>query len=763
MADIAEIGFRADTSDLVDAKAKLEAIAPAAGKAERASDKLNQSLSETGSAAQRAAAGGMQVKNMNIAVAGSAKAKRDAVAAAAAADTRAAGAAQAAAAATMAQGEAADVATSKLLRMRNAANQNVRQIQRMSGSFSGLAAQGQDIGVTAAMGMNPLIIGLQQGTQAASQFEMAMQGGASASSVLGAALRSLFSPTTIITIAIVTLVAAGLQMVDWANLAKTALNAFADVLVTIAPIAATVGVILGIAFAPSIAASIWAISTAIVTGLMAAITGIVATIGAVPILIGAAITSLFVFRDEITQALGVDIIGVVKSTINAIIGGFVGAYNAIIAVWSSLPAAFADLAVQAANALISGIESAVDYITKKVENFYNTIAGLSGGLVERVELGTIDLPEINNPNAGAAAGVLADATKAAQSAQGIDYVGEAYDFVGNMAERAADKVRDLASAIDLTDETKKKKGGKTDAEKFEDIVNGAERSIASLQAERDAIGLSEIATAKLKYETQLLNEAKQKNIDLSPAQRETLMGLAHDMASLEVETKRVREAFEFAKDVTKGFFNDFAQGIIEGEGFWESFGNAALNALDKIVDKLLDEVLNAIFEVNNAAGGSGGILGGLLGLIGLGGGGGGGSDPWAGMRLAKGAAFANDNIQRFAKGGDFTNSVVSRSTPFSFASGTAMGEMGEAGPEAIVPLKRMGNGDLGVAAAMPQAANTNQGPQVPGVLKIDITGTLGRKELEQAVEQGVEQGIRDFNDYALPARVNEIAGQPRVR
>jgi lambda family phage tail tape measure protein len=48
----------------------------------------------------------------------------------------------------------------------------------------------------------------------------------------------------------------------------------------------------------------------------------------------------------------------------------------------------------------------------------------------------------------------------------------------------------------------------------------------------------------------------------------------------------------------------------------------------------------------------------------------------------------------FAKGGAFTNSIVTRPTTFAFAKGTGL--MGEAGPEAIMPLKRSPNGSLGV-------------------------------------------------------------------
>jgi TP901 family phage tail tape measure protein len=62
---------------------------------------------------------------------------------------------------------------------------------------------------------------------------------------------------------------------------------------------------------------------------------------------------------------------------------------------------------------------------------------------------------------------------------------------------------------------------------------------------------------------------------------------------------------------------------------------------------------------------------------------------------------AKGNVFPFAKGGGFTNSIVDRETFFRFAkgSGFANGVMGEAGPEAVVPLRRMSDGNLGVATA----------------------------------------------------------------
>jgi lambda family phage tail tape measure protein len=73
----------------------------------------------------------------------------------------------------------------------------------------------------------------------------------------------------------------------------------------------------------------------------------------------------------------------------------------------------------------------------------------------------------------------------------------------------------------------------------------------------------------------------------------------------------------------------------------------------------------------------------------------GGSVTTTGPSFAKGGAF-DVGLKTFAKGGMFTNSIVSSPTLFKFAQGTGL--MGEAGPEAIMPLKRDSSGNLGVRA-----------------------------------------------------------------
>ena len=69
-------------------------------------------------------------------------------------------------------------------------------------------------------------------------------------------------------------------------------------------------------------------------------------------------------------------------------------------------------------------------------------------------------------------------------------------------------------------------------------------------------------------------------------------------------------------------------------------------------------------------------------------------------KFANGGVFENGNVKAFANGG-----VVSQPTYFPMAGGS-MGLMGEAGAEAIMPLRRAANGDLGVQAVS-QPATVN--------------------------------------------------------
>ena len=106
------------------------------------------------------------------------------------------------------------------------------------------------------------------------------------------------------------------------------------------------------------------------------------------------------------------------------------------------------------------------------------------------------------------------------------------------------------------------------------------------------------------------------------------------------------------------------------------------------------------------------------------------------LAKAKGAAF-DYGVEKFAKGGMFTNSIVAQPTLFKFAKGTGL--MGEAGPEAIMPLKRDSNGNLGVRAESPQqnvsvVINNNTTAQATAE---EVTDSRGRRRIEVTIGEMV--------------------------
>jgi phage-related minor tail protein len=74
---------------------------------------------------------------------------------------------------------------------------------------------------------------------------------------------------------------------------------------------------------------------------------------------------------------------------------------------------------------------------------------------------------------------------------------------------------------------------------------------------------------------------------------------------------------------------------------------------------------------------------------------------WIGNLFAKGDVFPSVAARRYGGSlslADYENQVIEAPTLFRFARGGAMGVMGEAGPEAVMPLRRGSDGKLGVAA-----------------------------------------------------------------
>lgn len=113
---------------------------------------------------------------------------------------------------------------------------------------------------------------------------------------------------------------------------------------------------------------------------------------------------------------------------------------------------------------------------------------------------------------------------------------------------------------------------------------------------------------------------------------------------------------------------------------------------------------------------------------------------------ALGGAWSS-GVQMFANGGAFTNSVVSTPTAFGMAGGRA-GVMGEAGPEAIMPLTRTSSGKLGVLAAG-GGSGTAISISVPVTVVTQDRGSEGMQIDQQALSRNLQSQMQAVAEKAV--------------
>lgn len=158
---------------------------------------------------------------------------------------------------------------------------------------------------------------------------------------------------------------------------------------------------------------------------------------------------------------------------------------------------------------------------------------------------------------------------------------------------------------------------------------------------------------------------------------------------------------------------------------------------DKFTQDILDDLLRIIIRATIIAPLAQGILSGITPTSTAPGAGvqATNSDYLAGVNGAAHGAYFNGNVAKFATGG-----VVSAPTMFGYGGGKA-GLMGEAGPEAILPLKRGAGGDLGVKASVtPVNINiiNNNGSDVS---QTTSTGPNGDKQIDIMIANKVRESI----------------------
>lgn len=486
---------------------------------------------------------------------------------------------------------------------------------------------------------------------------------------------------------------------------SAAIMLVADNLGVIARAAAVAGVALATAFAPAILTAMASGFVALGTAGVAAVSAIAAAvaanpIGALAVALTTAVSAAYFFRDEIQKAIGVDVIGIVKTAANYIIGSFVAAYEDVKFVWGNFGNIMGAAVIGGVNIAIKAINSLVTSAKVALNDLISTINMIPGVDIGKFDITSDPISEIDNPYARRLAGTVARRNAAVEAAMSRDWIG---DFASNF-ETAAPGVLDLDDAVKkLTTSTgKADKAAEKAAKAYRKIVDGARQFIAEQELERQALGMTEIEASRLRHEMDLLNQAKQAGINLTAAQTAELQGLAAQMAAAEQATKAAKATQDAYNEAAQGMGSIF-KGLLDRTKDWKD----ALLDLIPVVLKLLNELAKAQGMQGLFGGGVfQSLIGGLLG-----------------MQFAKGGVFDHSGVTAFAKGG-----IVSKATVFPFAKG--IGLMGEKGPEAIMPLHRGPDGSLGVRSANQNHANNNQPIRLEIVSRFDADGGF-----ESAVER----------------------------
>lgn len=162
----------------------------------------------------------------------------------------------------------------------------------------------------------------------------------------------------------------------------------------------------------------------------------------------------------------------------------------------------------------------------------------------------------------------------------------------------------------------------------------------------------------------------------------------------------------------------------------------------------------ALFEGLGGAGGMGKSLAGAASS---------GIDWFTGLfKSAQGSVY-DGGLTKFAQGGMFTNSVVSSPTLFKFAQGTGM--MGEAGPEAIMPLKRDSNGNLGVRTNQQQQGNVDVVVNNYGNEKAttrETTDSQGNRKIEVMIGEMVSKEVSRTGSSTQQAFSTTFGSRPAL-
>lgn len=248
------------------------------------------------------------------------------------------------------------------------------------------------------------------------------------------------------------------------------------------------------------------------------------------------------------------------------------------------------------------------------------------------------------------------------------------------ASREVDRM--TMAVVDLAREVRAA-GGELDIGPFRDAINAFSDRENALAARKYSEGLAEIGENASKAAIELLDFS-----DAASSQKDALSGAR---SAIDDYLQSVGTLSENISNVTTNAFSGLEDAIVSltttGTFSFRQFALAIVEDLTRMVTRMLIiapllKLIQGLIPGGTFASASAGLSG--AGAL---------KSFLPGFALnATGNVYGSNGVVPFARGG-----IVNGPTMFPFAKG--VGLMGEAGPEAIMPLRRGADGRLGVAAS----------------------------------------------------------------
>lgn len=225
-----------------------------------------------------------------------------------------------------------------------------------------------------------------------------------------------------------------------------------------------------------------------------------------------------------------------------------------------------------------------------------------------------------------------------------------------------------------------------------------------------------MANDSIEQDLRAVEALKNSFASLRDISRGVSADLAQNMRASTAEIRQAdRQAQSLSRSMSTGLRRAFDQAVFGGEKLSSVMKNLALNMSRTVLNNALAPVQQAIGGGVNSA-----IQGGLSSLF--------------SGAFADGGAFTAGRVRAFAKGG-----VVNNATAFPMRGGTGL--MGEAGPEAIMPLTRGADGKLGVrseaGAAQPSVIVNISTPDAASFRR-------SQSQISAGIARAVQRGQRNM-------------------